>query len=424
MQRKLMLIPLLALALVLSACNAQGVNTGALLREPASAAQAAEEQVMAAAPTTQPLAAQVAPAASDGLAALKAQQQAFEDLFARVRPSVVQIVVSSRTSNARGQVPAPFRNLPGFQAPDTQQPNQPLQPSGEGSGFVYDTQGHIVTNNHVIDDAERIQVSFSDGTTAEAKLVGADPESDLAVIKIDTLPEGVQPLTIADAGLLRVGQITIAIGNPFGLSGSMTTGIISGLDRDLRTSTSQYRLPGIIQTDAAINPGNSGGPLLDLNGDVIGVNTAIESTSGSFAGVGFAVPADVVSRVVPTLISDGSYRYAWLGVSLLDVTPSNATDLGVQAQRGALVATVTDGGPAAKAGLEAGNTTRQINGAEVQIGGDLITAIDGAAVASAGDLISAILERKVGDTVTLTVERDGAEREIKVTLGERPTQQQ
>ncbi|HEU4322300.1 MAG TPA: trypsin-like peptidase domain-containing protein, partial [Roseiflexaceae bacterium] len=264
MPRRLILIPMLALTLALGACSAQGLDTGALLREPASAATAAEQA---------PSAAQAAPAAaSDGLAALKAQQQAFEDLFARVRPSVVQIVVSSRTTRVSEQLPAPFRNLPGFEEPDTQQPNQPLRPSGEGSGFVYDAEGHIVTNNHVVNGAERIQVTFSDGTTAEAKLVGTDPEADLAVIKLDTLPEGVQPLAIADAGELRVGQITIAIGNPFGLPGSMTTGIVSGLDRDLPTSTSQYRLPGIIQTDAAINPGNSGGPLLDLNGEVIGVN--------------------------------------------------------------------------------------------------------------------------------------------------------
>ncbi len=422
MPRRLILMPLLALTLTLGACSSQSLDTGALLREPASAATAAEQEVRVAAPIA---AAQPAPAAaSDGLAALKAQQQAFEDLFARVRPSVVQIVVSSRTTRVSEQIPAPFRNLPGFEEPDTQQPNQPLQPSGQGSGFVYDTKGHVVTNNHVVSGAERIQVTFSDGTTTEAKLVGTDPEADLAVIKLDTLPKGVQPLTIADAGELRVGQITIAIGNPFGLPGSMTTGIISGLDRDLPTSTSQYRLPGIIQTDAAINPGNSGGPLLDLNGAVIGVNTAIESTSGSFAGVGFAVPADVVERVVPALISEGGYRYAWLGVSLLDVTPSNAADLGVKAERGALVASLSDGGPADKAGLEGGDATRQINGTDVQVGGDLITAIDGQPVASAGDVISAVLERKVGDTVTLTVERDGAKREITVTLGERPSSQQ
>ncbi|HEU4324892.1 MAG TPA: PDZ domain-containing protein, partial [Roseiflexaceae bacterium] len=170
--------------------------------------------------------------------------------------------------------------------------------------------------------------------------------------------------------------------------------------------------------------GNSGGPLLDLNGEVIGVNTAIESTSGSFAGVGFAVPADVVERVVPALISDGSYSYAWLGVSLLDVTPSNAADLGVKAQRGALVASLSDDGPADKAGLEGGDATREINGIDVQVGGDLITAIDGQPVTSAGDVISTVLERKVGDTVTLTVERDGTEREITVTLGERPSSQQ
>jgi 2-alkenal reductase len=438
MQRKLLLLPTLALAVSLSACGFQGVDlTGLVSKQPAPAAAApvsAPASASAASlaerpPASAQASAPSSQAAADGLAALKAQQQAYEDLYARVRPSVVQIVVSGKTSRANTQIPAPFRDLPGFQLPngdngDSGAEQQESRPTGQGSGFVYDRQGHIVTNNHVVEGADGIQVTFSDGTSTEAKLVGRDPEADLAVIKVDRLPEGVQSLAIGNVGDLRVGQLAIAIGNPFGLPGSMTTGIVSGLDRDLPTSTSQYRLPGIIQTDAAINPGNSGGPLLDLDGSVIGVNTAIESPSGASAGIGFAVPADVIKRVVPVLIKDGSYRYAWLGVSLFDITPGNAKDLGVTVQRGVLVASVTDSGPAQKAGLRGGDATRELQGSEVRVGGDIITAIEGKPVSTASDVISTVLTHQVGDTVTLKILRGGSEREVKVTLGERPKSQQ
>jgi hypothetical protein len=230
-------------------------------------------------------------------------------------------------------------------------------------------------------------VTFSDDTVITATLVGRDPFADLAVIKVPSLPSGVQPLTLTHSDDLRVGQIVVALGNPFGLPGSMTTGIISGLGRELPAGEAAFRLPGAIQTDAAINPGNSGGPLLDLDGRVIGINTAIESPSGAFAGVGFAVPSDQIARVIPTLIREGHYRYPWIGVDLLTVTPEVARELGLKTDHGALIGSVSSGSPAEKAGLKGGGTTRDVQGQELRSGGDIITAVDGRPVKASEEVV-------------------------------------
>jgi S1-C subfamily serine protease len=303
---------------------------------------------------------------------------------------------------------------------------------GLGSGFVWDNQGHIVTNNHVTESASRITVTFYDGSTVEASLVGADADSDLAVIKVDMSDVNangiqLQPVEIADSTQLKVGQIAVAIGNPFGLQGTMTVGFISGLGRLISANDNTigptYRIPDIIQTDAAVNPGNSGGVLLDRTGKLIGVTNSIATTTGTDAGVGFAIPSAIVQQVVPALIESGHYNHPYLGISLISLTPdlSEAMDL-ASTQRGALVETVTADSPADKAGLQASENQVTINGQQIGIGGDVIIAFNGQTVKSSDDLI-AYLARSgvVGQTATLTVLRDGKQMELQVTLGARPS---
>jgi 2-alkenal reductase len=417
---------LAVLALILGGCGLPAFDTSAANQPaPTSVSASVTQATVLPTPSVPNVQSTVAPSPiipPDGQSALQVQQRAFEDLYTRVRPSVVQIVVSGSVLRPDIEIPAPFRDLPGF---PFNQPGEPRQfrREGQGSGFIYDTDGHIVTNNHVVEGADTIQVSFSDDTVITATLVGRDPFADLAVIKVPSLPASVQPLPLGRSSDLRVGQIVVALGNPFGLPGSMTTGIVSGLGRELPAGETAFRLPGVIQTDAAINPGNSGGPLLNLDGRVIGINTAIESPSGAFAGVGFAVPADQVARVIPTLIREGRYRYPWIGVELMTVTAELARDLGLKVDRGALVGSVTSGSPAEQAGLKGGGTTRQVQGREVRSGGDIITNVDGTPVKTSDDVIQAVLAHQVGDTLDLTILRDGAEQHLKVTLGERPAEQ-
>lgn len=390
-------------ALVLSGCSQ------------APQSSAAQEQTTAAAESPTESAEQVG---TEDFALLRQQQRAFEELYEQVRPSVVQIGVLGPTVRPDIRIPDFFPGLPfEFGLPED---HPEFRQQGQGSGFVYDADGHIVTNHHVVANAEEIRVRFSDDTEREAELVGSDPFSDLAVIRVDSLPEGVEPLTLGTSEDLRVGQIVVALGSPFGLPGSMTSGIISGLGRDLPTGATPFRIPNVIQTDAAINPGNSGGPLLDLEGRVIGVNTAIESPSGAFAGVGFAVPVDQVKKVAPALIAEGEYRYPWMGVEILSVTPTLAEELNLPVERGALIAAVSANSPAEAAGLQGGGTTREVNGREIRTGGDIIVEFDGMPVISADDVIDAILEHEVGDTVALTIVRDGQEQTVSVTLAERP----
>ncbi len=306
-------------------------------------------------------------------------------------------------------------------------------PDGQGSGFVYDKEGHIVTNFHVVQDAQRLEVTFADGTKAWAEVVGTDPGGDLAVIQVDVPPEKLHPLPLGDSDQLQVGQIVVAIGNPFGLDQTMTWGVVSALGRSLRSlQASQqggyFAMGDVIQTDAAINPGNSGGPLLNLRGEVVGINQSIRTTSAtvfgepSNAGIGFAVSSNLIRQVVPVLIAEGKYDYPFLGIAALDDLPLKAIErLGLPQTTGVYVVNVVPDSPADKAGLR-GAQVQDDNPHEVPPGGDLIVAIDGQPVRHFGDLIRYLTTKvRPGDTVTLTVLRDGERLEVPVTLTTRPT---
>ena len=314
----------------------------------------------------------------------------------------------------------------------------PTRPIALGSGFVYDQEGHIVTNYHVVAgarDPDNIDVTFSDGTVYRARIVGTDQYSDLAVLQIQdpSARQKMIPLPIGNSSQLYVGDQIAAIGNPFGLTGTMTSGIVSGLSRllpaqasqgPLGTQQSAFSIPDIIQTDAAINPGNSGGPLLNMRGEVVGINTAIFSATGAFVGVGFAVPSNAISNIVPALIENGSFEHPWLGISGTDVTPDIASAIGLQESRGFLVIDVTEGGPADSAGIQGGDRLAQIGGRQIELGGDVILAIDNMTVRKIDDLLGYLeASTEVGRTVTLTVWRDGEIRHINATLEARPSVQ-
>ena len=295
-----------------------------------------------------------------------------------------------------------------------------------GSGFVYDVSGHIITNNHVVEDSQKTTVTFLDGTSYNAKVIGTDPYTDLAVIKVDVNPSLLHPLPLGDSSTLRVGEQVAAIGNPFGLSGSMTSGIVSQLGRLLSTpGTASFSIPDVIQTDAAVNPGNSGGPLLNMKGQVIGINTAIQSGTGEFAGIGFAVPSNTVSKIVPILINEGKYKHPWLGISGIDIDPDLANVLGLQDTRGLLVVSVVKDSPAEKSGLHGSTETKEIDGIKYQIGGDVILSVDHNDVRKIDDiLIHLQREKKVGDTIDLEILREGRVTNFELTLEERPNNNQ
>lgn len=352
-----------------------------------------DETTTVALPTPVP-ARQEAPAPQplDPVASLLAQQQAFIDVYRSVNPAVVNINVGN----------------------------------GQGSGFVYSQDGYIVTNNHVVEGADRLVVTFADGTQSDARLIGRDPDSDLAVIKVDAEPATLTHVPLADSDALAVGQIVIAIGNPFGLENSMTTGIISGLGRLLPSAQapngSSYNIPDIIQTDAAINPGNSGGPLLDLYGQLIGVNSAIASPVRGSSGVGYAIPANIVGVVVPQLIENGRVAHPWLGIAGGTLTADMAKALNLDpGQRGVLVGSVTANGPADLAGLRGGTD----NGSSLNsppFGADIIVGIEGQSVREFDDLLSYLVQHtRVGQTISLTVLRDGRNQDLPLTLQARPT---
>ncbi len=291
-----------------------------------------------------------------------------------------------------------------------------------GSGFVYDLDGHIITNAHVIDDFNKIVVTFLDGRSYNAQLVGKDHFTDLAVIKVDSPQSLLKPLVVGDSSKLRVGEPIAAIGNPFGLSGSMTSGIVSQLGRLLPAEDSGFSIPNVIQTDAAINPGNSGGPLLNMKGEVIGINTAIQSVIGEFTGVGFAVPSNTVTKIVPVLISDGEYHHPWMGISGRDIDPDLAKVLNLSDAKGFLIVTVIDDSPAAKAGLHGTKETRQIEGVSYPVGGDIILSVDGKDVRKIDDiLIHLQREKSVGDEMVLKILRENRTTEIILLLEERPS---
>lgn len=290
----------------------------------------------------------------------------------------------------------------------------------QGSGFVYSEEGYIVTNEHVVADASRVEVGFIDGSTRRARIVGTDPYTDLAVLKVNK--RDLEALDLADSSEVKVGQKAVAIGNPFGLRSSMTSGIISQKGRSLRTRGG-FSTPNVLQTDAAINPGNSGGPLMNLRGEVVGVNTAIETNTGTFSGVGFAIPSNTVRNVVPSLIEDGDYNHPWLGVSGVDVSPEIAERMNLDNTTGFLVVDVVEDSPADRAGLRAGNRTEEINGNPVRLGGDVIVAINGEKMRGINDILLYLSrETEVDQEVTVTVIRDGEKVDVPVTLGARSDQ--
>jgi serine protease Do len=350
-------------------------------------------------------------------------EQAYIKLYANVNPSVVHIrVVEKATATDTTLQINPTNPL---------QPNQPNQQQavpqqGVGSGFVYDTDGHIVTNNHVVDGAQKVVVTFYDGTEASATVVGTDPASDLAVVKVDVSKSMLQPVKLGNSDSLQVGQFVVAIGNPFDLQNSMSTGIVSGLGRmlplDSASTTGTYNIPDMVQTDAAINPGNSGGPLLDMNGEVVGVNTAIESGVRQSSGVSYAVPVDLVKIVVPDLISKGKVEHPWLGMAGNTISSDQATAMKLDANtRGVLVNSVTTGGPSDKAGIKGGNSKATIDGIDTTIGGDVILGINDKTVKIFDDLLAYIFTHtRPGDVVTLHILRDGKPMDVKVTMGVRP----
>lgn len=330
-------------------------------------------------------------------------------VYRKVNPSVVNISVRQRVNLSQ--------ELP-FDVPDD------FSQEGQGSGFVWDREGHIVTNNHVVQNATEVQVTFADGIMVPAEVIATDVDSDLAVVKVDPTGLDLVPVELGDPDSLAVGQRAIAIGNPFGLQGSLTAGVISALGRAIPTEGSEFLIPDVIQTDAAINPGNSGGPLLDSQGRVIGVNFQIVSAARSNSGVGFAIPISIVRRVVPALIKEGKYDYPYLGIRGGTFSPTWAKALGLDPKlRGAYVNEVVEGGPADQAGLRAGTraTDLILGDTPLRAGGDLIIAIDGQRVTRFDDvLVYLVRNTSPGQTVQITVLRDGKEQTIPVKLGKRP----
>ncbi|MBN2550428.1 MAG: trypsin-like peptidase domain-containing protein [Anaerolineales bacterium] len=375
------LLPFFLITLVTLAC---GVSTRTATKEPT--APVLQQQV-----TTVP----VMPSLP---VALSNEEAILTTLYTRANPSVVNIITYSQQGGMGAA-------------------------SGQGSGFVFDQGGNIVTNAHVIHGADRLEVYFSDDSAREATLVGEDLHSDLAVISVDSLPAGVLSLPLGKMEEVAVGQTVVAIGNPYGLGGTLTKGIVSALGRSIPALTT-FQIPQAIQTDAPINPGNSGGPLLNLRGEVIGINAQIETggTGRANTGVGFAIPVSIVARVIPRLIEDGEFIWPWLGVQGGSVSPILVKAMDLSVDKGAYVAVVLDNGPSIKAGLHGATRQTEVDGQVIEIGGDVIIAIDDQPVAHFEDiLIYLALNKDPGDVVVLTVLRDGKTIEIKVTLEPRPT---
>lgn len=379
-----LLLPILALA-----CNAVVPGTALLATE--AAPQATE--IVAAEPETVLLT--EAPAI-----VMPAQPVAESDdlveLYARSNPSVVNVTI--------------YQDQEGL-----------LFPVGQGSGFIFDDQGHVVTNAHVVHGAEQVEITFPDGSIRSAEVIGEDLNSDLAVVRVD-IPEGIQPLPLGEIDELAVGQTVVAIGNPFGLEGTLTMGVISALGRSIPALT-PFSIPQSIQTDAAINPGNSGGPLLNMGGEVIGVNAQIETDgeSRSNLGVGFAIPVSIVKLVVPDLIEYGEHQWAWLGVRGGNLSPPLVEVMGLPVEKGAYFAEVISNGPASAARLQGADETRTVDGRRVEVGGDVVTAIDGNPINSFDDLLIYIALRTSPDqSINLTIIRDGQVQDVTVTLEDRP----
>ncbi|MGH2536819.1 MAG: S1C family serine protease [Candidatus Promineifilaceae bacterium] len=387
-------ITVFGLALLALASLACGFSLG---RQPeATAPPAVTVVVPNAEPATLPPPAESPPLPAANIpAGALGLEQALITLYALANPSVVHILVYPSAAS--------------------------VTPLGSGSGFIFDQEGHIVTNNHVVEGGELLEVIFAGGGRQHAEIIGRDVDSDLAVLQVESLPEGVRPVTLGDSNQLQVGELVAAIGNPFGEQGSMSLGIVSGLGRSLESQREieeglggRYSLPEVIQTDAPINPGNSGGPLLNMNGEVVGVNSAIRSSTGVNSGVGFSIPVNAVRRIVPTLIANGSYIYSYMGVSLQSLNLNLQERFDLPRLAGAYVSGITAGSPAEAAGLIAANPN---DGR----GGDLIVAIDGQPIRDTEGLIAyLVFNTEVGQTIQLSVIRSGETITVPLTLGARP----
>lgn len=355
-----------------------------------------------------------------------AEAQLLKSIYSQANPSVVSIDVRMpQQASANFGVPGQGQGQRRGQGQQGQQPQ--AYAYAAGSGFVYDTAGHIVTNAHVVEGTDRVEVTFSDGVQMYAKVVGIDADSDLAVIQVQSDANKYRPLALANSDALQVGDRAIAIGNPFQRSGTMTQGIVSGLHRSVDgVATSAdgqaYQIPDAVQTDAALNPGNSGGPLLNDQGQVIGVNEQIASEVRQSSGVSFAIPSNLVKLVADELIKDGKVEHSWLGIGGTSLGLDINDALKVSADtRGAYVTSVQSGSPADKAGLKGAESNGSVNSVETPTGGDIITAIDNQPVKAFDDLTSYLfVKTKPGETVTLTILRDGKQQNVQVQLGTRP----
>jgi len=362
------------------------------------------ERVVTATPA--PIQATVAPPAVGMLE----EEALLINLYNRVSPSVVHIRMAQKLDSS--ELSPYMKNHP--EIPDD------LYQGSLGSGFVWDSEGHIVTNQHVVANADILEVTFIDGTIVEAEVLGMDRQNDIAVIQIDPTAANLIPVELGSSANVQVGQWGIAIGNPFGQNWTMTRGIVSAIERTIRGQT-QFSIPEVIQTDAAINPGNSGGPLLDSSGRVIAMNTMIASDSGVSAGVGFSVPIDLVKQVVPDLIEFGYHDYAWLGVSGRSVIIQDVEEMDLPVRQGAIVIEVIEDSPADRAGLRGSDRTIRIEGQDIPTGGDVITAINGVPIRTMDDLITYLVQEvRPDETISVTVIRDGEEIDIPVTLAARP----
>lgn len=401
--------PLLGVLLLLGGLLAAGCTTALPLRLATESSRMSEAAVSAAAmsaeedfaPAATPVSESVLPAALIDAAGLDFFERRVVGVYEQVAPSVVSITTRTLRRDF-------FFNV--------------VPQEGAGSGFVLDRDGHILTNYHVIQGVESIEVSFGDQLAAPATVVGVDRRNDVAMLKVEVSPDLLHPVTLGSSGDLRVGQWAIAIGNPFGQFGrTLTTGVISALDRTIEGPDSRT-ITGIIQTDAAINKGNSGGPLLDSSGRVIGITSAIFSPTGTSAGVGFAVPVDTLKRLLPDLLTLGRYRHPWLGIRYAyNLTPGLAEVLKLPVQEGLLLVQLYDDAPLREAGVRGAQREEIIGSQRVYIGGDLLTAVNGMAVSSIAE-VEALLESNyhVGDVVTISIIRDGRTLELDVTLAEEP----
>jgi S1-C subfamily serine protease len=388
----------LAVLLILLGCNL-AVMSRSVGQPTATPIPTQTPVVVVVTATPEPAGEAVAPLPLDLERLIDLEEQIFTRVYQQVSPSVVNI--TSRV----------YRRSFFFGA---------YPQEGTGSGFFFDEDGHIVTNYHVVRDAQQIEVTLPDQSVYPAEVVGTDPYNDLAVIRIEAPAEVLHPVVLGSSDNLRVGQRVIAIGNPFGLERTFTTGVISSLGRIIQTEDGRA-LGEMIQTDAAINPGNSGGPLLDVRGRMIGVNTAIQSPSGGSVGIGFAVPVNTVRRVVPVLIDNGRYPHPWLGVDSYAITPRLAQSLDLPVDRGLLVGRVYQDSGAAQAGIRGATREVIVGNSIMLVGGDIITALNGTPIRSSEEL-TVFLESKtrVGDTVQVTLMRDGKQQTVPVTLGELP----